>query len=162
MLVVLLIGYFLLEYVSDLSVKCGNCPQYSASAEQSRTDGLFVTYYKPLTDKRKLTYHHDTLQVVSAWAEHSWFMETGSFLIHKKVKNADYNFIIEFRKYPGNVFNFDFEGGGSFGMGQSKKVITVYDLGDTLTFQIIEKNPVDSIGWLQPLAGEKVKFVRIR
>lgn len=161
-LLVLIIGYFVLDYVSNLGVKCENCQQYSASAEQSRAEGLFVAYYKPLTDKIKLTYHNDTIQFMSAWAEHSWFETADSFLGHKKEKVNGYNIVIEFRKYPANTYNFDFDAAESFGMGQTKKVLTAYDFSDTLILQIKERNPIDSIGWKQPLAGEKVKFVRIR
>lgn len=47
-------------------------------------------------------------------------------------------------------------------MGQSSKATTINQLYDTLTFQIVEKNPNDSIGWKEELNGEQIKFVRVK
>jgi hypothetical protein len=157
------IGYFTLKFLCEVGVKCKNCPTISSTMEESKKDGYFVTTYKPLTDQLKLKYHDDTVDFQTAWAEHSWFVNSDNCLFKRKEKLNDFNLTIEFKKYPGDTFNFKLEGWGvGRGMGQSSKSVTIDKLYDTLTFQIVEKNPKKGIGWQEPVDGEQVQFVRVK
>lgn len=159
-LVLALAAYLTINLICKVNVKCENCAQHSASVEASRDDHLFVASYRALTPRVMLNHHTDTIEFSDAWAEHGWYTNSGNCFFKRKELTGDYNVVIEFNKRPSDQFNFTLEGGENSGMGLSSIVKSFTVLSDTLTFQIMEKNPVDSIGWNQPLAGGYVKFVR--
>jgi hypothetical protein len=131
--------------------------------EESKNEDFFVTTYKPLTERFKLKYHDDTVEFITGWVEHAWSVNSNNCLFKKKEKLKDFNLTIEFKKYPSETFNFQLDGWGvGWGMGQSSKRTTIHKLYDTLTFQILEKNPNKMIGWQEPLEGEQIKFVRVK
>ncbi len=159
--IAIVLGYIALDFFCKVGVKCKNCSTYSMSIEDSKKNDFFISTYRPLTDKVKLTYHSDTVEFVTGWAESSWHVNSGICLLKRKEKEEGFNLTIEFKKYPSDVFNFKLDGYGG-PMGQSSKTTTISILYDTLTFRIIEKNPNDSIGWGEELNGEQVKFVRVK
>lgn len=155
--------YMALDFLCKVGVKCKNCSTYSMSIEDSKKDDFFIATYRPLTDKVKLTYHDDTVEFVTIWVETSWHVNSDICLLKRKVKEERFNLTVEFRKYPSDIFNFQLDGYGvGWGMGQSSKTTTINQLYDTLTFQIVEKNPNDSIGWKEELNGEQIQFVRVK
>lgn len=160
-LVLALAAYFTINFICKVNVKCENCAQHSASVETSKDDHLFVASYRPLTPRITLAHHADTIEFSDAWAETGWYTNSSNCFFKRKERTGDYNVVIEFNKRPSDQFNFTLEGGENSGMGLSSTVKSFTVLSDTLTFQIMEKNPLDSIGWKEPLAGVYVKFVRI-
>lgn len=136
---------------------------YSSSIDESKENDLFVATYQPLTDKVKLKYHDDTVQFITGWAENSWYVNSDICLLKTKEKREGFNLTIEFRKFPGDTFNFQLDGYGvGWGMGQLSKTTTINQLYDTLIFQIVEKHPDNSIGWQEKMNGEQIKFVRVK
>jgi hypothetical protein len=161
--ITIVLGYLTLDFLCKVGVKCKNCSTYSLSIEDSKKDNFFAATYKPLTDKVKLTYHNDTVEFITGWAENSWHVNSDICLLKRKEKGEGYNLIIEFKKYPSDTFNFQLDGYGvGWGMGQSSKTTTINQLYDTLTFQIVEKNPDNSIGWQEKLDGEQIRFLRVK
>jgi len=162
-IVTIVLGYLALNFLCKVSLKCEDCQRYSISIQESKKNNFFVAAYKPLTDKVKLTYHNDTVDFVIGWVENSWHINSDICLFKKKELEKGFNLIIEFEKYPSDNFNFQLDGYGvGWGTGKSSKVTTIMQPYDTLTFQIVEKSPDNSIGWREKLLGEEVKFVRIK
>jgi hypothetical protein len=155
----IVLGCLAFDFLCKVGVKCKNCPTHSASIEESKKDSFFAATYKPLTEKVKLTYHDDTVEFVTGWAENSWRVNSDICLLKNKEKKEGFNLTIEFRKYPSGIFNFQLVG---WSMGQSSTTTTITHLYDTLTFQIVEKNPDTLIGWRKELNGGQIKFVRVK
>ena len=111
-IITIALGYLALDFLCKVEVKCKNCSIYSSSIDNSKKNYLFVATYKPLIDKVKLTYHDDTVEFVTGWAENSWHVNSDICLLKKKEKEEGSNLTIEFKKYPSDTFNFQLDGYG--------------------------------------------------
>ena len=148
---------FLLTKISD-TVQHKIVYKHSRTIEDSRQDGLFLTEYKPLQRKTKLIHHSDSIEFSRLWTEKNKKKEK-VWLFYRSVSSDQVHFQIDYRQYPSHEFNFQIEGYQSHGgQGTMSTDFTI----DTVTFQIAEKSPVDSLGWRKELMGQQIKFVRTR
>ncbi len=132
--------------------------EHSWTLEESKQDGLFLTEYEPVQRKIKLIHHSDTLEFSRLWTEKEKKKEK-VWLFYRSVPSDKVHFQIDYRQYPSDEFNSQIEGYGSH--GGHGTMLTDFVL-DTITFQITEKNPVDSLGWKQELIGQQIKFIRVK
>lgn len=128
----------------------------SWTIEDSKQDGHFLAEYRPLQRKIKLTHHSDSIEFSRLWTEKKKKKEK-VWLFYRSVPSDKVHFQIDYRQYPSDEFNSQIEGYGSHGgQGTMSTDFTI----DTITFQIAEKSPVDSLGWRKKIMGQKIKFIR--
>ena len=136
------------------------------SIDDSKSYGSFLAEYRPLEKKVKLSYHNDSIEFIRLWTDATKKKEPvylGKGIERKAVahqlKMTDkIYFQIDYRQFPTDDYIFQIEGhNGKNGKG----ILDIPYLPDTLTFEILEKNPVDSIGWTNYLRGQKISFIRI-
>lgn len=132
--------------------------EHSRAIEESKQDGRFLTEYEPVQKKIKLMHHSDSIEFSTLWTEKERKREK-VWLFYSSVTSDRVYFQIDYRQYPSDEFNFQIEGYGSHGgRGTMSTDFTL----DTITFQITEKSPVDSLGWRQELMGQQIKFTRVK
>lgn len=132
--------------------------EHSWTIEESKQNGFFLTEYRPLQRKIKLTNHSDSIELTRLWTEKKNKKEK-VWLFYHSVPSDEVHFQIDYRQYPSDEFNSQIEGYGSHGgQGTMSTDFTI----DTITFQIAEKCPVDSLGWRQKIMGQKIKFIRVK
>ncbi|MFT7615180.1 MAG: hypothetical protein ACI9J3_004170 [Parvicellaceae bacterium] len=166
--VLMVLGYFLLNYLCRISDKCPNCPAYSKSMSESIENDYYLFSYKPLVKGIKLNYHEDSIYFDQAWVESIRIDEDQSCLFEDWQKSEEYRITIEFNSVnkdesrSGFVFMLHAincpESPGT--MTDSKKYIRTYHLPDTLWLNISERNPVDTIGWKKELEGAIIGFIK--
>ena len=137
-----------------------------SSMEDSKAYGSFLAEYKPLQAQIKLRYHADSVEFLRLWTDAAKKKEKfyrGEGIRRKavahqiKITDKIY-FQIDYRQFPSDNYVFQIDGyGGRNGRG----MLNIDYLPDTLTFTIFEKNPVDSIGWINFLKGQQICFVMI-
>jgi len=148
---------FLLTKVSDI-LQHKIVYEDSWTIEESKQDGLFLTEYRPLERKIKLIHHSDSIEFSRLWTEKRKKKEK-VWLFYRSVPSDEVHFQIDYRKYPSDEFNSQIEGYGSHG---GDGIMSTDFTIDTITFQVAEKSPVDSLGWQQKLTGRQIKFVRVK
>jgi hypothetical protein len=107
-----------------------------------------------VTKKLKLEHHPDSVEFLRLWTEKERDIEK-TWIFHQIVLSGETYFQIDYQVYPSEKFSFQIEGyGGHNGQG-------TFDFkSDTVTFQIVERSPIDTIGWQEKLTGQQIKFVR--
>jgi len=159
-IILLVLGYFGLDFLCQVGIKCKNCPTYSATIEESKESGFFIAEYEPIQEYVKLLNYEDSIFFSKAWVESSWFVNSDICLLKKKEKLDRFNITVEFEK-KSDDFIFNLRGYGvGYGLGVNSKTVTTGTLTDTLTFTIVEKNPEPGIGWQAELEGQTIDFVR--
>jgi hypothetical protein len=154
--VVVTVVLFLLTKMSDM-LQHKIIYEDSRTIEDSKQEGLFLTEFRPLERKIKLIDHSDSIEFLRLWTEKKKKKEKVS-LFYRSVPTDKVHFQIDYRQYPSDEFNSQIEGYGSYdGQGTMLTDFT----SDTITFQIAEKSPVDSLGWRQKLSGQMIKFIRM-
>ncbi|MGC3945574.1 MAG: hypothetical protein QM762_13825 [Chryseolinea sp.] len=129
----------------------------SWTIEESKRNSYFLTEYRPLTRKLKLMQHADSVEIFRLWTEKEKKREK-VWLFYKTVISDRVHFQIDYRQYPSDKFIFQIEGyGGHGGQGEMDTDFTV----DTVTFQIVERGPVDTLGQRIQIPGELIKFIRV-
>lgn len=141
-------------------------PIFFTRIDDSKSYGTFLAEYRPIENKIKLRYHSDSIEFIRLWTDaiknkEKVYLGKGikrKAVAHQfKVTDKIY-FQIDYRQFPADDYVFQIEGhNGRNGKG----ILDVNFLPDTLVFDILEKNPVDSIGWNNFLTGQKISFVRI-
>jgi len=148
-------------------------PCFSSYTSRSRAasieDGSYVYTYFPLKTDFALRNHDLTIKFDTAWVQHSWYEKSvGYFFVKKDLKkslttifpfkkSADNTFLFSLKSYNGN--NFEKYAGG---IEENRYENSYERIGDTIMLLIIEKDPIDSIGWQNYTNGDTVIFVRAK
>lgn len=160
-LILIIPGYFFLDFICKVGIKCENCARRSNSIEESKKSDFFFAEYAPLEHSIKLKYYDDSIEFSNAWVETQWILNSDNCLLKRKKKLDGYNINVEFKTQTNDhVFNLYGYPGSSL-RGRPRSDFTSSELGDTLTFKFVEKHPESSIGWNQKWDGRKIKFVKI-
>lgn len=129
-----------------------------------RKRAIFLSEYKPLQNRIKLKYHSDSTSFIRLWMESGqgkemiWIGHGPSRRkAERNVKSPDRTYFqIDYEQPLSDDYVFEIVGhGGRNGKG----TLDLTFLPDTIVFQIIEKNPIDSIGWHSYLNGQQIFFV---
>ena len=153
--IVLTVTFTGLTYISDILVKGNLAPFNSLTIEESKEGGYFLREYRPLTRKIKLTYHQDSVEFFRLWTEKERKKEK-IWLFYNTILSGNNYFQIDYKQFPSNKFLFEIDNYGGHG-GRGTFNFTT----DTVTFQIIERSPDDTVGWTEYLMGQKIKFVKV-
>lgn len=143
-------------------------PEYFnfTSIDDSKSYGSFLAEYRPLQNKIKLMYHEDSVEFLRLWTDaaktkEKFYRGTGierKAIAHQIKITGKIYFQIDYKQFPSDDYVFQIDGhGGRNGSG----MLDIEYLPDTLTFTILEKNPIDSIGWTNYLKGQQIVFILV-
>ena len=135
----------------------------SKSLTESMKDGSFVSGLYPVKSDYKLHYSDLTIKFDTAWIQHPWIEKSVGVIFTKKELAKNLIAIIPFEKSKANTFVFTLKPIGGYQGGiEEHRYETQYHNTDTLILLIMEKNPIDSIGWKKEQTGDTVVFIRAR
>jgi hypothetical protein len=154
LLLLVVCGTVLREFLCRLEVKCTNCEQASVSREESVVNGNYIGSYVPVKSSLALKYHKGTICLDTAWVEHAWFIDTKICLLARRTAGEDFNIVFPVKRVGSSGFLFTlayFHNGEVIdgGIEEDRKVVRrpIAPISDTLKFILLEKDPDTSIGW---------------
>ncbi|MBL7691865.1 MAG: hypothetical protein JNM41_09735 [Flavipsychrobacter sp.] len=154
LLLLVVCGTVLCEFLCRLEVKCTNCEQASVSREESVVNDNYIGSYVPVKSSLALKYHKGTIRLDTAWVEHAWFIDTKICLLAGRTAGKDFNIVLPFKRVGSSGFLFTlayFHNGEVIdgGIEEDRKVVRrpTATMSDTLKFILFEKDPDTSVGW---------------
>ncbi len=163
----IVIIFFVSCNLCKIGIKCYNCIRASDNIINSKKDGFLLGNYLPLQKVFINNVWNENVIFDTAWVEQGWFYQSDKCSSNKIKANNNYYFHVNFKKDKIGKFLFNLSLLSNnkeikSGIGENEITFNVAPLTDTLKVIIQMKNPIDSIGWKQPIqAKDTIIFVKI-